>query len=293
MIAITGATGKVGRELIKGLLVAGEPVRAVVRDRERAREILGPDVELAIGDFAQPETLDRAFHGVSRVFLAAPIGPQLAELEAAVIDAASRCGVGRVVKLSTIGVDRPPRDAEPRHYPLHRQSEKRLEDSGLAFTHLRPGPFMQNMLQFAPSLAANGVYYGGWGEGRIGWIDVRDIAAVAARVLREEEHAGQAYALTGPETLSHFKVAARLSAAAGRTLRYVDVSPDQARRSMIERGVPPWFAGAMSEVMAHTREGSSDTLTETVRRLTGRAPRSFADFARDFATAFAPPLAST
>ena len=251
--------------------------------------MLGPDEEIVEGDYTQGQSIASALIGVERVFLIAPLVPELAQLEANVIHSAANSSVKHIVKLSTLGViqdKRPTVRPEPRQYPLHRESEERLERSDLAFTHLRPAPFMQNLLNFAPAIATGGVFYGSWGEGRMGYVDVRDVAAVAARVLTETGHEGKAYNLTGPEALSLVQIAKKISVAIGREARYVDVPIDASQKAMLARGIPEWMVGAMGEVMAHARGGSADMVADDVMKVTRRPPRSFDDFAREFAVVF-------
>jgi uncharacterized protein YbjT (DUF2867 family) len=288
MILITGATGTVGVRLTGELLPRDAPFRALVRNPWRAAQALGPEVDLVKGDYESPETLRAAMAGVGRLFLISPLTPRLAELEGNVIYAAARAGVEHVVKLSTLGVlgGADGLASEPRQYPLHRLSEERLERSGMAFTHLRPGPFMQNVLSFAPQISEQGAFYGSWGDGRMGYVDVRDVAAAAACVLAEDGHEQKAYGITGPETLSQSQVAEKLSAATGRAVRYVDVLPEAAREAMVGRSMPEWLAGAMVEVMASIRKGGADERHDGMSLVTGRPPRSFDAFAREFAPMF-------
>lgn len=289
-ILVTGATGQVGGQLASLLLAAGVPFKVLARDRAKASALADAGVEVVEGDYEHPDTLEEAFTGAERVFVVAPLVPQLDELEGRAFEAAARAGVRHVVKLSTAGVAQSVAGAAevPRQYPLHRRSEERLEQSGLAFTHLRPGPFMQNTLNFAPSVAADGVFRGAWGDGAMGYVDVRDVADVAARVLREDGHEGQAYELTGPEALSPAEIARKLSDATGREVRYLDVPTEGVREAMLSRGMPEWFVGAMVEVMQHTRAGAAAHVTDTVARVTGRPARSYDDFAREFASVYVP-----
>jgi (4-alkanoyl-5-oxo-2,5-dihydrofuran-3-yl)methyl phosphate reductase len=289
MILITGATGTVGSNLVRELRTAAAPVAALVRDRGRAATRLGDNqIELRVADLALRETLRTAFAGVERMFLVAPLVPELAQLEANAIAAAAATGVRHVVKLSTAGVTQTPDgpDRLPRQYPLHRQSEERLERSGMAWTHLRPAPFMQNTLSFATGVATDGVIRGGWGNGRMAYVDARDVAAVAARVLLEDGHEQQAYELTGPEALSVAEIAGTLSRATSKPVAYHDVPPAAARNAMLQRGMPEWLAGAMAEVMAHVAAGSGATTTDKVERILGRPPRSYKAFAHEFADRF-------
>ena len=289
MILLTGATGMVGGNVLTQLLAEGVGCRALVRDPSRLNETQRARVEVAEGDFDDPSSLASAMKDVRRVLLVAPLGPRLAEHEASVIDAALAASVPHVVKISTLGVtqDAQAGDARvPRQYPLHRQSEERLERSGLAYTHLRPGPFMQNTLNFAPSIKSEGLFRGSWGTGRMAYIDVRDVATVAVRALIEDGHEGKTYALTGPESLSSADVASRISAVTGHPVHYVDVPVEGMVQGMIARGVPDWFAGAMGEVQTYIRAGHADIVTDEFARLTGAQPRSFAQFCADNKPAF-------
>lgn len=289
MILVTGATGMVGSHVVTQLLADGVACRAFVRDPSRLSDRQGAMVEVAKGDFDDAASLASAMKGIERVLLVAPLEPRLAEYEANAIDAAVAAGVSHVVKISTMGVTQTTGAGAagvPRQYPLHRQSEERLEQSGLAYTHLRAGPFMQNTLNFAPSIKSDRMFRGSWGDGRMAYIDVRDVAAVAVRTLTEGGHERKAYALTGPESLSAADVATRIAAATGHDVKYVDVPVEAMVQGMIGRGVPEWFAGAMGEVQAHIRAGEADALTDDVSRLTGKPPRSFAQFYTDYASTF-------
>ncbi len=289
-IVVTGVTGTVGGEVARALLAEGVPFRAMVRDRAKAGDLSRAGVEVVDGAYEDPEGLVTAFAGMNCLFLVSPLVPQLEDFEGNAVQAAARAGVRHVVKLSTAGVAQDVADGAtvPRQYPLHRRSEERLERSGLVFTHLRPGPFMQNTLNFAPSIAAEALFRGAWGDGRMGYVDVRDVAKVAVAVLRGDDHGGKVYELTGPEALSAADVAHRLSAAIGREVRYVDVPSEGIRHAMLSRGMPKWFVEAMVEVMEHTRDHAAGRVTQAVSELTGHPARSYDDFAREFSFRFAP-----
>src|SRR5215212_5540313 len=218
MILITEVTGTVGVPLTGELPAGDAPFRALVRDPRRVARMLGPEGDFVEGDYERPETLHAALAGIERLFLIFPLTPRLADLEGRVIDAAVRVGVEHGVKLSTLGVLRGTEgfsSPEPRQYHLHRLSEGRLEIPGIAFTYLRPGTFMQNVLSFATRIAREDAFYGSWDDGRMGHVDVRDVADVAARVLTDDGHEHKAYGITGPEALSQAEVAEKLSASTG------------------------------------------------------------------------------
>ena len=277
MILVTGATGNVGRPLIGLLSEAGVPFRAFVRDPARARAALGPAADLAEGDFAEPATLDAALEEVERMFLLSG-NPQL---ETDAVEAAVRAGVGRMVKQSALGVGLDPP-------PFHRSVEEALERSGLGFTHLRPTAFMQTLAGYLPALIdAEGTFRLPAWEGRVAWVDTRDISAVAFRTLTEDGHDGKAYPITGPETLSMVEVAEKLSVATGRQIRYEDVPPGTAHQLMVENGLSAPFADFLVAFYGLVRDGATDFVTKTAPEVTGAPGRTFDAFAEEHASAFA------
>lgn len=283
MILVTGATGTVGRELMKKLAAAGAPVRALVRDIERAAWLTGPTVELVRGDLRAPETLQRALEGVNKVFLLSTVEPAQVELQGNLIDAAVAAGVQHVVKLSGLGAH----DQSPVSCARwHRQTEMKLERA-LPYTHLQPHYFMQNFFSFAPTIADQGVFYAPMAAGRIPLVDARDVAAVAARALLEDGHAYRTYVLTGPEALSFPQIAHKLSSTLRRVIRYVPISFDEARRTMLAQGLPDWLADALVKLYEiFSADGAAD-VTSAIADVTGRSPNSFERFVRDHAGAFA------
>jgi uncharacterized protein YbjT (DUF2867 family) len=281
MILVTGATGNVGRPLVELLAEAGAPFRAFVRDPERARGLLGSDVELVRGDFAELATLEAALEGVEVMFLLN--GDP--ELEGRAIDVALRSGVWRVVKQSALAVGLEPP-------PFHRRIEQKLERSGLGYTHLRPNAFMQTLAGYLPALIdAGGTFRLPAGEGRVGWVDVRDIAAVALCALTEDGHEGRAYPITGPESLSMAEVAEKVSGVTGRRIRYEDAPSALAAQVMLQRGLPAPFANFLTGFYVAVREGSHDVVTGTVAEVSGRTPYTFDAFVREHVAAFSGSLA--
>src|SRR5215211_3098346 len=223
MILITGATGTTGREVVEALRRLGaKGVRALVRDPARADFIREAGFETIAGDFGRPETLDAALEGVERALLLTPPTPDTVGQHHDFIAAAAGAGVRYVVKLSAFAADA---DAPEGFGRWHGQSENLLKTSGLKWTMLRPNFFMQNLLGQARQIAATGNIFQPVGDARASFIDTRDIAAVAARALTEDGHEGQTYTLTGPEALSYHDVAAKLSRATGREIKYVPVLP--------------------------------------------------------------------
>ena len=286
LILVTGATGNVGSQVVKQLTSKGARARALVRDPGAASAMQGPGVDIVAGDFSQPETIAAALPGVDRVFLLSPPDPRQVEWQNHVIDSAQRANVKHLVKLSVLGADE--------HSPVsiakwHWQTEQHLKPSGLPYTILQPHFFMQNLLGFAPGIAAEGKFYAPMKQGRIGLVDVRDIAAVAVAALTEDGHGGNTYAITGPESLSFDDIAEKLSRATGKPVTYVDVPPDAARQSMLGMGMPTWYVDDLIRLYEAFSSGRGEWVTDTVAAVAKKQPISFDEFARDYAQAFGKP----
>jgi uncharacterized protein YbjT (DUF2867 family) len=284
MILITGATGTTGREVVEELRRLGaKGVRALVRDPARAEFIRAAGFETVAGDFERPETLGAALEGVERALLLTPPTPDTVGQQREFILAAAGAGVRHVVKLSALGADA---DAPEGFGKWHGQSENLLKTSGLKWTMLRPNFFMQNLLGQARQIAATGSIYQPVGDARASFVDVRDIAAVAARTLTEEGHEEQTYTLTGPEALSYTEVAAKLSEAAGRSINYVPISPEQFRAGALGAGLPEWLVSALERLNDIFASGQATEVSDDVRRVGRKEPNTFDQFARDNAEAF-------
>jgi uncharacterized protein YbjT (DUF2867 family) len=282
VILVTGATGKVGQEVVRQLVAAGAPVRALVRDPIRASHIRLPGVEIVVGDLSQPQTLTGPLAGVEQVFLLSAPDPDQVTLQGNLIEAARQSGARRIVKVSVAGGP----DSGTQLGRWHWATEKQLEASGLAFTFLRPIWYMQQLLVFAPTIAATGSFQLPMGTGAVAIVDVRDVAAVAVCALTQSGHDRKIYDVTGPAALSFDEMADELSTAADRKIAYVHVPPDYGRKQLAGLGVPRWLADDMIVLCASFREGYGAAVSSAVRDVTGRPARPFSEFARDYAPAF-------
>lgn len=281
-ILVTGATGTIGAQVVRELQARALPVRAFVRNPEAAAARLG-SVELAVGDFADRASLRRALQGVSRVFLSSADGPEKVAHERSVIDAAAEAGVGQIVKLSAIHARE---DSPLPAFAWHGAIERHLNRSGVRAVVLRSSFFMSNLLMIAGGVAQTGLLHSPAGEARAAMVDPVDVAAAAAALLSGGAAAQGCYELTGGEAISFTEVAHALGAATGRPVSFVDV-PAAAAPAAFENGRnPEWLVAQLLGVFALIREGAYAQPTDTLRALTGRAPRTIADFARDHAGAF-------
>ena len=283
MIVVTGATGTVGTDLVKALTSRGEQVRLMVRDPGKAAATLGHGVEIVQGDFGNPQTFDAALKDADKVFLLSPPSPQMGEQHGKFVQSAKQAGVQHIVRLSILPADPNSPVAMGR---WHGEADQHVIDSGLSYTLLRPAYFMQNQLMSAGTIASQGAIYGMLGDGKVGHIDTRDVAEVAATVLTGEGHDGNIYPLTGPESLSMTEVAGRLSAALGKEVKYVNVAPDQVKAAIIGMGAPAFMADGLLELYMMISQGMADMVVGTFKAITGHNPRGFGEFAHDFASAF-------
>ena len=283
---VTGATGNVGSEVVKQLSGLGEDVRACCHTLSRADKIKGPGVEIVEFDYYKPETVEAAFKGAEKLFLlTTPLAGNIVEITAQLVAEAKNAGVKHIVQQSVHGGP----DAEARLLPIrwHRQSEGVTEGSGIPYTFVRPADFMQNLSNFhGKTIREQNAIYTTAGDGKTGWVDARDIAAVAIEALTRDGHEGKIYATTGPEALSYDQVAEILSEVLGRKISHVNLSEEDARKGFDEAGFPDWVPDAAIESERFLREGGFEEVLPTVEEVTGKKPRSFEHFARDYAEAF-------
>ncbi len=282
-VLVIGATGLVGGEVARLLVRSGRSVRALARDPAKAAPLAVLGIEVAEGELEDPAALSRAFAGVERVFLASALDPSQVELQGNAIEAARRAGVRHVVKLSGLATALDSTVASGR---WHARTEQQIENSGMAWTHLRPHFFFQNLLRAAPLVAGPGVLPCTSGAGAIAGVDARDVAECAAAALAGDAHFGCAYTVTGPEAFSYAGLADRLSALLGRAIRTLELTPEAARARMVADGMPAWHAEVLAAFAACFARGGGARVTDAVERTTGRAPRSVGEFLREHAAAF-------
>ena len=282
MILITGASGTVGRAVLAEVARSGAKYRAMYRSRADGANAPGGD-EKVIADFADKSSLAAALRGIESVFLVCSPIPQLVELETSAIDACVEAGVRRIVLNSALGAG----DYGKSFPSWHRKVEEKLVASKLAYCILRPNSFLQNLVTYyAPSIRSQGAFFSSMGNSRTSYLDVRDVAAVAALALRSSKHDGKTYELNGPEALSCDEVAARIVARTGVPARYVDIPFDAQRRAMLDLGMPEWQVTALLDLQEYYTGGRGGFVDGTLRELLERAPISIDAFLTEHAAEF-------
>lgn len=264
MIVVTGATGTIGRALIGEL---GDSARAVVRRPDQG-EALGCD-DVVVGDLERPESIP--LEPGDRLFLNSSLWPGFVRAHQGVVDHAAAAGVAQVVTVSVRGVT----SGSLLGFGMHGQADGHLKASGVPWAILAPVGFMQNL---AADVDEEGRFFGSYGRGRVGYIDARDIAAVAARLLTGPVGPDATYELTGPEALTHDEIAAELTRALGRPVRYVDLPVEEAAVRLEKRGLPAETAADLAALMSQIGDGRWASTTTTVADLLGRPPRSLREF---------------
>jgi uncharacterized protein YbjT (DUF2867 family) len=283
-ILVTGSTGNTGRAIVDALVERGAPVRAMVRT-EADRGKFRAGVEVVVADFDQPAAVAAALDGAERAYLVTPSSEQAEEQQKRFADLAAKAGIRHLVVLSQLGSEE---HSPVRFLRYHAAVEQHVRDLGIGYTFLRPNLYFQGLLMFAGLISAQGQFFAPIGDAAVSAVDVRDIAAVAAAVLTETGHEGATYTLTGPEAITHSQIAAALTAATGRTVRFVDVPP-QTFADSIRDLLPRWQVDGLIEDYAHYRRGEAAAISPAVTETTGTVPRSIDQFARDYAAAFAGP----
>lgn len=279
-ILITGATGTIGQALVDVLRQRGIAFTAMT-SRSAQRIADAPTVQ---GDFGDPASLRRAFEGFDTVFLLLPLTPQLPAHGKNAIEAALAAGVRHVVRISAAGADA---DSPFSLARVHGEIDRRLQDSGLGWTLLRPTFFMQNLINFHGEQVRAGTFHAAHGDGALAVVEVRDIAESAAVVLVDPgKHQGRIYTLTGGEALTNVQQMAAIAAATGREKRYVDIPENEAREALAAAGAPPLVVDWMSSLNGVVKAGYAAETTGDVAALTGHPPRRFADFVREHADAW-------
>jgi uncharacterized protein YbjT (DUF2867 family) len=296
MLLVTDVTGHVSKAVVAELAQQSVPVRVLTPEGSGAAPTivdidspvypkLATNVEWIRATAWDTQALANAMKDVEGVFLASPLSPKMADEHLRVVTAAKAAGVKRVVQLS--GVAANPDLCCTRVLRWLGQAETTISTDALAITRLRPTFLMQTLLEFAASIAQQGLIAGPFRSIKWTWVDARDVAAVAVCALLDPKHAGKTYTVTGAETLTYQEVADRLGQVLGKPIRYTDITANEARGWLQAKGVQPVMIEAKLEMWDACASNLINVApTDVVQEVTGKPPRSIEDFARDYKQRF-------
>jgi len=282
---VTGATGRTGAGVVRHLRAAGEEVRVLVRDSDKAEKTFDDlhGVEIVAGAFDDEAVLSKAFAGVDVAFLALGSSPDQIRLEKAIIDGAVHAELPHLVKLSSIATSH---DSALLVGRLHAEIQDHLVASGLSYTLLCPASYANNLFYAAGSVAVENSWTGAAPTGRVAYIDIRDLSEAAALVLRDPALHGKTYDLSGPDAYTFPEIAELLSRILGYEVTYVPVSPDDRLSALLGNGVSAWFAELLLSLETSAEAGQIGTVTTTLKELLAREPRTVEEFLIENAARF-------
>src|SRR5882724_2224515 len=282
---VTGATGRTGVGVVRHLQAAGEEVRVLVRDSDKAEKTFDDlhGVEIVAGAFDDEAVLASAFAGVDAAFLALGSSPDQVRLEKAVIDGAVQAELPHLVKLSSIATSH---DSALVVGRIHAEIQDHLVASGLSYTLLYPASYANNLFYAARSVAAENSWSGAAPTGRVAYIDIRDLSEAAALVLRDPALHGKTYDLSGPDAYTFPEIAELLSRILGHEITYIPVSPAERRSALLRNGISEWFAELLLSLETSAEAGQIGAVTTTLKELLGHDPRTVEEFLIENAARF-------
>lgn len=274
-ILVTGATGNIGSLIVPQLISKGADVTVLVRDAGKASSLMETGARIAEGDFSDQKALISAASGMDAIMAITPAGPEAVVQGDALLKAAVSSGSPYYVRLSAIGAAP---DAPTDNGRLHFKSDEALINSGLPYTILRPHYFMQNLFMAASTIKSEGKFYLGMGQGKLGMIDVRDIADACVAVLISDRHKGKICTPTGPESISFTEVASLMAERLGTPVEYIPIPVEAVGEAIRTAGWGEWGAQVMMDYSRAYSDGWGDFTTDDIQIITGNKPRSFQDF---------------
>lgn len=276
-ILVTGATGTIGKQVVRALRERGLAVRAGARTPEKLQDLAALGAETVRIDWSDPASLKAAFAGVERVFLLTPFVEDDLPLVKAGIAAAKEAGVSFILRMSAAGADPNAQAALPRH---HGQGEELVKQSGLRWAVIQPNFFQDNFVNYqGGTIKAQGAFYGAGGAGKTAYVSSGDIGASAAAILAEpDRHASQTYLLTGPEALSDGEVAGLISDLLGREVKFVNLEPEAFGGALRGQGTPEWQVQALLYLENVKANGWASAVSPAVEQITGRAPENIRSY---------------
>ncbi len=283
MILLTGITGTTGSQLLQVLANKNIPLRAMVRDPEKVKELSIPQLEIVQGDFEDEDSLEIALQGVEKAFMLMPNIEEQLNNEKRFVDVAKKLDVSHVVKLSASGADV---NSQALLKSYHGQSEEYLAQSGVGYTSIRPNFYMQNMLNCAASVLAEDKFYLPMRSGRTGIIDVQDVAEFIGEILTGSGHEGQTYYITGPEILSFAELGEHMSKVLDREISYIDIPPEDFCSQLRNWGSSDWYVNAVTDLFELIASDDCAKITNAFEEICGKPPRSYRQFVEQHAAVF-------
>ncbi len=285
-ILVTAATSVLGTQLIEKLKETHVKVRAAVRNPSKAAHLIAHNVELIHFDFDIIATYENALDGVDKLFLIVPLVPHQVDITRKIVKLAKQKGVKKIVKLSGLGAD-PESDSQILRW--HAEKEEVVKKSGISYTILRPGNYMQNYVYgcYGHCMNSIGTLKLPQGEAKINQVDVADIAQAAASVLTNFGHKDKIYNLTG-YSYTNMEIVDLLSNITGRQIIYEDISHEEARAMMqgCKCNNQEWKINAMIELHQVCKDGLMEAYSMDLKNLIGKGPTTFAEFAIEHKSAF-------
>lgn len=276
-IFVAGAAGNIGTALLASLNEAGADVVAGVHSQAKAETLSGLGMETRVFDFEDTDSMTVAMEGCDRLFLALPLVERMTRYGHLAVEAAKQAGIEYIVRSSGYAASS---DAHWRLGREHGMVDQFVEDSKITFTTLRPNTFMQNFSTVMLEMIKGGTIALPEEDATVSYLDVRDIAACATRLLLDNtDHENKYYALTGPEGLSLADVASQISAACGREVTYQPIAEEVYIETMIGMGVPEWTVNMLVSLSRVVKLGMAGNVTKAVEFLTDKPARTFNDFA--------------
>jgi len=284
MIVVTGSTGTIGQLVVQRLIARGEPVRAMARDAEKARSLLGAQAAIALADFNDAASISLAFEGASAVFVLASPAAVIPEADRVALAAARSAGVKRIVKMSSLGANLA--GTKMMSARAHGPGEAAIVDSKLPFTILRPAGFDSNALAWRAAIQAHAPIEITTGGGRHPFVDPRDVADVAVAALTTDAHVNRALTLTGPRAMTAREQLDVLETVVGHPVASVDVSLETVADRFRARGLAEDAVESAIAGQARVRDGHSEAVHDDLPRALGRDARSFETWVADHASLF-------
>lgn len=282
-ITVFGATGKIGKELLIFLSEANIPTVAVTRNKREVQPL--PNIEWIEADMKLKETLQKTIETSKSIFLASSVNGNFTKEQSNVIEIAQECGVQHIVKISSPGADKNSQNFIARP---NGEVEDILKASGLNFTIIQPNSFMQNWLgHFSETVQTERRIYEATGEGKKPFIDTKDIAEVAFKVLTNpDDHLNKTHLLTGGIAVSYRQVAEAITKAIGEKVEYISMTSEEAKQRLEQKGMQPMMINTFLAIAEGQRNGKADFVNTVAEEILDRKPTTVEEFAKRYATFF-------